>query len=145
MKKIMLLAALALTVAACGGGKKTTDAATDTAARTGMQVVALSDSLIVNHKADTVAFGRLREGESVVREVMVRNAGDKAMVITRVDLSCGCVDADYPKQPVMPGEQAPMTLTLDTRDLGGWVFKTVKVHTSLSTQSYLLCLTAEIE
>ena len=108
------------------------------------QVVSLSDSLLEHRRADTIAFGRLRSGEIVSREFAVLNAGAKALVITRVDLSCGCVQADYPQQPLMPGGQAPMTLALDTRELSGRVFKTVGVQTSLSSQSYTLCVTAEI-
>ncbi len=75
---------------------------------------------------------------------MIRNTGDKALVIIQADLSCGCVQADYPMEPLMPGQEAPMTLTLDTKDLKGWVFKTVGVRTSLATRPYTLFVTAEV-
>ncbi len=139
MKNLLFLATV-LVLAACGGRGK---AVVETAGQS--QVVSLSDSLVEHRRADTIDFGRLSAGELSTREFMVRNADDKALVITQVDLSCGCVKADYPFEPIMPGQEAPMTLTLDTKDLTGWVFKTVGVRTSLSSRPYTLCVTAEIE
>ena len=151
MKKAIIHTLFVLSVAAlslsCGGGKKkpATDAeATGTRAAKQL-VVSISDSLIMNRGADTINFGRVREGEHVVREFKIRNAGDKAAVITKLDLSCGCIEAEYPKQPLKPGQEGEMKLTLDTRNLGGWIFKTAIMQTSLSSKPYILYVTAEIE
>lgn len=145
---LFIVAVMAATVA-CGGGRKKA-VAQDDASEAGARaanglVVQLSDSLISNRGADTVDFGRVREGERVMREFMVRNAGDKAMVITKLDLSCGCVEAEYPKQPLMPGEERAVKFTLDTENLGGWIFKTAIMQTSLSSKGYVLYITAEVE
>ncbi len=133
--------------AACGGGnKKVADGGEEsTRAAAGGLVVSLSDSLILHRGADTLDFGRVREGEQVVREFKIKNAGEKAMVVTKLDLSCGCVEAEYPKQPLKPGEEQNMKFTLDTRNLGGWVFKTAIMYTSLSSKGYVFYITAEIE
>lgn len=144
----LFIVAVITSSVACGGGRKKVanggnDANTRTAA--GGFVVALSDSLISHRSADTLDFGRVREGEQVVREFKIRNAGDKAMVITKLDLSCGCVEADYPKQPLKPGEEQNMKFTLDTRNMGGWIFKTAIMYTSLSSNGYVLYITAEVE
>lgn len=147
----IFIVALLLAGFSCGGGKKrqadgvAAQSATNGATNDVGLIVSLSDSLINHRKADTISFGRVREGERVIQEFMVRNAGDKALVITSIDLSCGCIEADYPKQPLKPGEGKMMTLTLDTRNLGGWIFKTAVMHTSLTTKPYVLYVTAEIE
>ncbi len=140
MRKSFIVIVAAL-FAACGSGRGKVAVEGDTAG----QVIALSDSLVAHRKADTISFGRVHEGELVVKELTLLNAGDKAFAVTSLDLSCGCVRADYPREPLMPGAKAPVTLTLDTRDLRGWIFKTVGVRTSLTTQSYLLYITAEVE
>jgi hypothetical protein len=138
--RVIVFIAIATLVAACGGRGKAKVEAVEQG-----QVIALSDSIVEHRRADTIDFGRLRGGELATREFMVKNTGDKALVVIQVDLSCGCVQADYPTQPIMPGQQAPMVLTLDTKDLRGWVFKTVGVRTSLASRPYTLCITAEVE
>lgn len=138
MRYLFLLAILIL--ASCGGRSKAVVESV-----TPGQVVLFSDSLVDFRRADTIKFGRLGSGEKVSREFTVRNAGDKALVIVQVDLSCGCVSADYPMEPIMPGGEAPMTLTLDTKDLSGWVFKTVGVRSTYGSRPYTLCVTAEVE
>ncbi len=143
---LFIIAVIAGSVACGGGRKRVTDGSEEgTRAAAGGFVVSLSDSLISHRGADTLDFGRVREGEQVVREFRIKNAGDKAMVITKLDLSCGCVEAEYPKQPLRPGEEQNMKLTLDTRNMGGWIFKTAIMYTSLSSKGYILYITAEIE
>lgn len=137
--RYFVLIAVATSLLSCGGRGKG-EAKTETV----VQVVALSDSLIVNRRADTVAFGSVRNGESVTRELTIKNVGEKALVITGVDLSCGCVQADYPRQPLLPDGEAVMSLTLETKDLMGRVFKTVGVRTSAVGKAYTLVITAEV-
>lgn len=137
--KVIILTSVVLLFAACGGRGK----APVNVEAAGM-VVELSDSLIANRRSDTIAFGRLRAGELATREFTVKNVGDKALVITRLDLSCGCVQADYSREPLMPGQEAPMTFTLDTHDLSGWVFKTIIMRTSSEAGQYTLCVTADV-
>jgi hypothetical protein len=139
MRVIVFIGIVTLLVACGGRGKAKVEAVEQG------QVVALSDSIVEHRRADTIDFGRLRAGELATREFVLRNDGDKALVVIQVDLSCGCVSADYPREPLMPGGQAPMSLTLDTKDLRGWVFKTVGVRTSLAARPYTLCITAEVE
>lgn len=143
--KIFIFAAALTILAACGGKAKKGTSGDGTEAASGVQIVALSDSLIKHRRADTLDFGRVRAGEQVTREFRLRNAADKALVVTQVDLSCGCVQAEYPREPLMPGAEAAMALTLDTRDLSGRVYKTVGVRTSLSPQAYTLLVIAEVD
>lgn len=144
---VFVVTAFAGLSVSCGGGKRSAaggETGDDTRAAKGF-VVELSDSLIRHRGADTIKFGRVREGERVVREFKIKNADDKAMVITNLDLSCGCIEAEYPKQPLKPGEERDMKFTLDTRSMGGWVFKTAIMQTSLSAKGYIFYVTAEIE
>ena len=108
-------------------------------------LITLSDSLIQARGADTIDFGRVCEGDVVTREIRVRNGGDTPMVITRLDLTCGCIQADYPRQPLRPGEEADMTVSFDSSRLGGWIYKTALVYTSITQTAYIIVIIAEIE
>ena len=39
----------------------------------------------------------------VVADYEVTNTGNKPLVIDNVEVSCGCVKVDYPKQPIQEG------------------------------------------
>lgn len=39
------------------------------------------------------------------------NTGDSALVITRVQPTCGCTTTDFPTRPIAPGDTASITLT----------------------------------
>lgn len=145
MKRLIIIAIAVAASMSCGGGNKNKAGANTGSRSDRMLTVSISDSIITHRGADTIDFGRVREGERIAREFTLRNDADIAMVITRLDLSCGCVEADYPKQPLKPGQEKQMTLTLDTRNLGGWIFKSVKMNTSLSSKPYVLYITAEVE
>lgn len=142
---LFIIAVIAGSVSCGGGRKKIADGGEGNTRATAGFVIALSDSLIRYRGVDTLDFGRVREGEQVVREFKIKNVGDKAMVITKLDLSCGCVEAEYPRQPLRPGEEGDMRMTLDTRNMGGWIFKTAIMQTSLSSKGYIIYITAEIE
>jgi len=148
---ILFMAVAAGVPTACGGGKKRAESGENNATTTGAHgswksVIDISDSLINHRRSDTINFGRVREGETIVREFRIRNADDnKAMVITRIDLSCGCLAVDYPRQPLRPDEEGKMQVSLDTRGLGGWIFKTAIMQTSLAARPYVFYITAEIE
>lgn len=136
---------------ACGGsnnasGNRANDADPDhNATRTASQIIALSDSIIAYRKGDTVKMGKVRSGEIVKKPLVVRNDGDNPLVIIDVDKTCGCVDLEYPRQPLRKGEQAAMEMELDSRGLTGWIYKTVYIKTSSPSGSYTLVVTAEVE
>lgn len=146
MKKYALILIAAAVLSSCGEKSRKPEAATAMDKTTGQTfAIELSDSLIMHRSADTLDFGRVREGQVVVRDFKVLNSGDKPMVITRMDVSCGCIEAEYPKDPLRPGESGEMAVKLDTRGLGGWIYKTVLMQTSIAAKPRILIVIAEIE
>lgn len=51
-------------------------------------------------------FGFIREGEVVKHDFTFTNTGDVPLIITKVEVSCGCTVADKPEQPIRKGEKA---------------------------------------
>ena len=54
----------------------------------------------------------------VVADYEVTNTGNKPLVIDNVEVSCGCVKVDYPKQPIQEGGKAHIRATFDAAQLG---------------------------
>lgn len=61
-----------------------------------------------------------------------RNTGDKPLVITRVDTSCGCAVADFSAAPVLPGRQGEITIIYNPKDHPGKFLRRIYVYTGTS-------------
>lgn len=47
-------------------------------------------------------------------DIGFKNAGDKPLVIHKIDASCGCLSALYEKKPVMPSQKSKITIQIKT-------------------------------
>jgi hypothetical protein len=60
-------------------------------------------------------FGTIQEGEdSVTHAFKFTNTGDKPLIITKVQPSCGCTTSGWTKEPVKPGETGEVLATYRT-------------------------------
>ena len=46
------------------------------------------------------------------------NTGDKPLVISNVTVSCGCMEADWTKEPIPAGEKGEVTAIFDAEAIG---------------------------
>lgn len=76
-------------------------------------------------------FGTFPESLAhVTGQVRFVNTGDSALVITQVRPTCGCTASDYPRQAIMPGDTATITLTYTAMGRPGEFDKDVFVYTN---------------
>jgi Protein of unknown function (DUF1573) len=96
---------------------------------------------------DTVKnFGVVKEGDSVFIKFRFKNTGDKVLFVTEVLPSCGCIIADYSKEPVLPGNEGAVTATFNSRNYNGQVHKTIIVITNTSNKyRQLLSFNGEVK
>ncbi len=59
-------------------------------------------------------YGRINEGQTLQVSFRFKNAGDHPLVIESVSSSCGCTVADYPKQPIRPGDEGEITASFSS-------------------------------
>ena len=99
MKKIFVLVVLAgcvLSSSAQDGGK------------------AVSGAIITWEKA-TYDFGEIFQGDKVEHTFRFTNAGDQDLLITNVQVSCGCTTPKgWPRDPVPPGEGGELTVAFNS-------------------------------
>ncbi|PSJ75865.1 hypothetical protein C7N43_16770 [Sphingobacteriales bacterium UPWRP_1] len=69
---------------------------------------------ILNFEQESFDFGDVPEGPQVTHEFKFKNDGKEPLVIADVKASCGCTTPDWPKEPVMPGEEAVIKATYNT-------------------------------
>jgi hypothetical protein len=67
-------------------------------------------------------------GEKITAKFVVKNTGSYPLVISEAKGSCSCTVADYPKEPVAPGETGVVLAHVDTEATGvGALNKTVNI------------------
>ena len=122
---------------ACGGQKAATAAAG--------QVIELTDAMLDRGGVDTLRFGRLHEGEIALRSIVVRNGTEQPAVIVTHERSCGCVDAEYERRPIMPGEESKVEFSFDSRGEYGWQMKLITLRLGGRGVPLKIYIEAEVE
>ena len=60
-------------------------------------------------------FGTITEGDVVETEFTVKNVGDSDLIISDAKGSCGCTVPEPPKDPIKPGDSAPIKVSFDSK------------------------------
>lgn len=76
-----------------------------------------------------VDVGKVKKGEPIGHEFVIRNSGDAPLEISEVKPSCGCTVADYDKV-IAPGQSGKVKIVVKTDAFGGGIAKSVTVFTN---------------
>lgn len=75
-------------------------------------------------------FGTISEGDKVETEFIVTNDGEADLVIAEAKGSCGCTVPQPPKDPIKPGDSAPIKVSFNSQGKPGAQEKTVTLTTN---------------
>lgn len=76
-------------------------------------------------------FGNIKEnGGKVYADFQFVNVGDSPLVILRAQSSCGCTKANYPVEPVEPGDTAIVKVSYDPKGNAGEFNKIISVKSN---------------
>ena len=94
----------------------------------------ISNNLEVNNsiifwKSDTIDLGEIPQGKPKAMDFEFKNTGQKPVLITNVQGSCGCTATDYTKTEIANGKTGKVTATFNAANKGAFI-KTVKVTTN---------------
>jgi len=73
-------------------------------------------------------FGKVAEGQKLEVSFRFKNSGDKPLVISRVQPSCGCTVAEQPKEAIAPGNEGTIKAVFDSEHHEGVNHKTLFVY-----------------
>lgn len=93
--------------------------------------VEASNSPMIKWDQTTYEFGELTQNVPATATFTLTNKSDQPLLLQKVKPSCGCTVADYPQEPILPGETAEIKTTYNAKKAGKFQ-KTVKVHTNLN-------------
>ena len=127
LRPILILVA-AIIFASCGSADSSVEV--DAAREAG------SKQLTTVQWIDSVRdYGRIIEGQKLAVSFRFKNSGDKPLIIESVHPACGCTVADYPKQPLKPGEEGEITGEFNSEGREGQQHKEIAVTTNTATRT----------
>ena len=89
-------------------------------------------------------FGKITEGQHLAVSFKFKNTGDKPLVIESVHPACGCTVADYPKQPIAPGQEGEITGEFNSEGREGQNHKEITVYTNTPAHTHSLIFDVEV-
>lgn len=136
-----ILGTIVLTVFSCvgqsGSQEKDNSAAIVGTQDSDGQPIMIFDTLVHD-------FGTIIEGERVICYFDYTNGGDKELMITAVEATCGCTTPDWSHEPLGPGEKGSMKIVFDASGRSGTQIKVVTVTSNASNQVIRLTIRANV-
>ena len=72
-------------------------------------------------------FGDIYQGDKVEHTYKFANTGTEPLIITNVQVTCGCTVPAWPRDPIMPGQKAEITVAFNSAGKNGKQNKVVTV------------------
>lgn len=72
-------------------------------------------------------FGDIHQGEKVEHIFTFENTGTEPLILSNVNVTCGCTATDWPRTPVVPGDTAQLKVTFNSTGKMGSQTKVVTV------------------
>ena len=77
----------------------------------------------------TFDYGNVKAGADGHRFFVVKNTGDKPLIISKVQASCGCTTPEWSQDPIMPGKTAQIKVGYNTTLVGPFT-KIIEVYSN---------------
>lgn len=90
-------------------------------------------------------FGEIKESDGVVTfDFTFTNTGNEALILQKVNSSCGCTTPTWTKQPVAPGEKGVVSAAYDPKNRPGHFDKYITVETNSATPAVRLQISGNV-
>ncbi len=89
-------------------------------------------------------FGTIAEGDIVKHDFRFRNTGTQPLLISKVDVSCGCTAPAFPKEPVPPGGEGTISLQFNSANRKGKQSKSALVFSNAQQDRISIGFDAEV-
>lgn len=137
----LAMALMILGLSACGGQNGSQEAAEGLQEQSSQGAVLESVMLFDTLEHD---FGTIIDGERVVCYFDYRNEGEADLLLTSVEVSCGCTTPGWSSEPLKPGEKESLEIIFDATGYSGVQRKVVTVHSNASKQLVQLIIRANV-
>lgn len=140
MKKIITLAMLVVLGVATSNAQETTKKVKATTKLSTAKVNGAGMAFVT----ETIDYGTVAYNSDGKREFVFINNGNKPLIITSAQGSCGCTVPTYPKEPIAPGAKGVIGVKYDTSRAGQAFTKTVTLTTNAATPNKTLTIKGNV-
>ncbi len=98
----------------------------------------------IKFEEETHDFGRITQGEKVSYSFKFKNTGGTSLIISSASGSCGCTVPEYPKKPILPGEEASINVVFSSEGKSGMVEKSISMVTNCEPSTKIIYIKADI-
>jgi len=89
-------------------------------------------------------FGVINEGEVVETVFSFKNSGKSELIITSAKGSCGCTVPEWPKEPIMPGEEGQIRVKFNSDKKPNLQQKSITLVTNTDQGKEILKIKAQV-
>ena len=75
-------------------------------------------------------FGDIFQGDVVEHTFKFENTGTEPLVISNVSVTCGCTATDWPRKPILMGDEASITVEFNSRGKMGRQNKVISIYSN---------------
>jgi hypothetical protein len=146
MKKQILWLLLIIVVSACNNDKKgsySTDLIKNEATADGKGDP--KNSPVLKFDVTEHNFGNVIQGEKLTFTFKFVNIGKSDLLISQATGSCGCTVAEFPQEPINPGKDGVITVTLNTEGKKGPLDKIITIYANSFPSETVLHVKAMVE
>ena len=90
---------------------------------------AFASAQTISFDKTTYDYGTVKTGADGHRMFTVKNTGDKPLIISKVQASCGCTTPEWSQDPIMPGKTAQIKVGYNTTIVGPFT-KIIEVYSN---------------
>ncbi|MCB9252801.1 MAG: DUF1573 domain-containing protein [Flavobacteriales bacterium] len=116
MKKITIIffVLTAFVFSNCNSCSNSTDAAIIETESSASNPNNLGKGPVMKFDSETFDFGTINEGEQVEHIFEFKNVGDKPLLISEVQVTCGCTVPKWPREPIKPGQTSEIKIQFNS-------------------------------
>ena len=94
--------------------------------------------------SETIDYGTVAYNSNGKREFTFTNNGNKPLIITNAQGSCGCTVPSYPREPIAPGAKGVIGVNYDTSRAGQAFTKTITLTTNAVESTKVLTIKGNV-
>lgn len=98
----------------------------------GLKAQSKSDSAYIKFENTKDNFGFVKQGKIVKIEYHFQNTGKAPLIISNIEVTCGCTVAEFPRHPIKHGESGMVLITFNTKEKYDRQDRTVEVISNAS-------------
>ena len=144
MRKIVTLAFLLVLGVTASNAQETSKAVKKIKAKTTAASTPKVDGAGMVFVTETIDYGTVAYNSDGRREFVFTNNGNKPLIITNVQSTCGCTVPTYPKEPIAPGAKGVIGVKYDTSRAGQAFTRTVTLTTNAVEPSRTLTIKGNV-